>query len=31
MSERDFDLRRLQLVKLEMLKDVAGFCDKNNI
>ncbi len=27
----DFDLRRLQLTELEMLKDVADFCDRNDI
>lgn len=28
---REFDLRKLQLVELEMLKDVTAFCDENNI
>lgn len=28
---RDFDLKRLQNVELEMLKDVAEFCDNNEI
>ncbi len=28
---RDFDLKRLQQVELEMLKDVAKFCDDNGI
>lgn len=28
---REFDLRKLQLVELEMLRDVAKFCDQNNI
>ncbi len=28
---RDFDLRKLQLIELDMLKDVAKFCDENEI
>ena len=28
---RGFDLRKLQLVELEMLKDVVSFCEKNDI
>ncbi len=28
---RDFDLRELQLVELQMLKDVVSFCEKNDI
>lgn len=28
---REFDLRRLQLVELQLLKDFADFCDKNDI
>lgn len=28
---RGFDLRKLQLIELEMLKDVVSFCEKNDI
>jgi lipopolysaccharide cholinephosphotransferase len=29
--QQEFDLRRLQLTELQILKDIANFCDSNGI